>query len=42
MVQFVALFIFTFSSGPKVTTESVSFVHCNFKNRFYIHYLIRT
>lgn len=42
LVKFVALFIFTFSSGTKATIKSVLYLHCDFKNQVHIHYLIRS
>lgn len=40
LVQFVVLFIFTFSAGIEILTKRISYLYCDFKNHFHIHYLI--
>lgn len=42
VVKFVALFIFTFSSGTEIMTKSILYLPRDFKDHFHIHYLIRT
>lgn len=40
--QLVVLFIFTSFPCTKITTKGVSCLHCDFKGRFHIHFLIRS